>query len=543
MDDFKDLTGQYKLCKTLRFKLIPIGKTLDIIKEKGLLEEDQRRADDYQDVKKLIDNYHKAYIERVLKDFHFNHVNHGLDDSLEEYFAYYHLDAKDLNRADGLANTSTNLRKQLVQQLVSDKSYARIFKKKLIEEDLPEFVNSDEKAIVDKFKDFTTYFSGFNENRKNMYSDEAKSTAIAYRVVHENLPRFIDNIDSFKRIVEISEMQEVLKRIYADFEEYLNVKSIEEMFCLNYYDLVVTQKQIDVYNMIIGGKTDDEGKQKVKGLNEYINLYNQQQQSKGNSNRLGKLKMLYKQILSDKEAISWLPEMFETDNQLLEDVEKCYVDLEELWQNENNQNETLDSLLISLPKYDLNQVYVVSGISLSTISQKLFGQWSIIQTAVENDYVINNPRKKRETEEKFAERKTKYFKSLHSFSIAYLDSCLVQFDVQYANISVADYFRTLGANGGGNTIFEQIQEAYQQVKNLLNTPYPSNKNLAQDKDNVERIKALLDAIKELQHFVKPLLGNGDEPVKDEKFYGEFTAMWDKLDSVTLLYNNGSLILN
>lgn len=74
-------------------------------------------------------------------------------------------------------------------------SYGDLFKKELIQKHLPEFVtDEEEKKMVDNFSKFTSYFTGFHENRKNMYSDEAKSTAIAYRIVHENLPIFLDNM-------------------------------------------------------------------------------------------------------------------------------------------------------------------------------------------------------------------------------------------------------------------------------------------------------------------------------------------------------------
>ena len=51
-------TGLYSLSKTLRFELIPQGKTLDYIREHGLLNQDEQRAQDYQQVKKIIDDYH-----------------------------------------------------------------------------------------------------------------------------------------------------------------------------------------------------------------------------------------------------------------------------------------------------------------------------------------------------------------------------------------------------------------------------------------------------------------------------------------------------
>lgn len=64
-DDFKRL---YPLSKTLRFEAKPIGATLKNIIKSGLLEEDEHRAQSYVKVKKLIDEYHKAFIDRVLNE-------------------------------------------------------------------------------------------------------------------------------------------------------------------------------------------------------------------------------------------------------------------------------------------------------------------------------------------------------------------------------------------------------------------------------------------------------------------------------------------
>ena len=147
-----------------------------------------------------------------------------------------------------------------------------------------------------------------------MYSEEEHSTAIAYRLIHENLPRFIDNIAVFEK-VRLSPVADNFSELYKNLESYLNVLEIDEIFKLDYFNMVLTQSQIEVYNAIIGGQSL-EGDVKVKGLNEYINLYNQQQ--KDRALRLPKLKPLYKQILSDRNAVSWLPEQFASDNDLLE---------------------------------------------------------------------------------------------------------------------------------------------------------------------------------------------------------------------------------
>ncbi|MDD4748119.1 MAG: type V CRISPR-associated protein Cas12a/Cpf1, partial [Salinivirgaceae bacterium] len=84
--------------------------------------------------------------------------------------------------------------------------------------------------------------------------------------------------------------------------------------------------------------------------------------------------------------------------------------------------------------------------------------------------------------------------------------------------------------------FTQVEIQYQQVENLLRNDYPDNKKLAQEKADVESIKRLLDSIKAIQWFVKPLLGKGNEPEKENKFYGEFTVLWEALNQITPLYN-------
>ena len=54
--------------------------------------------------------------------------------------------------------------------------------------------------------------------------------------------------------------------IYAGWEEYLNVGSIEEMFNLDYFSHTLTQTGIEVYNYIIGKKILEDGTE-IKGIN------------------------------------------------------------------------------------------------------------------------------------------------------------------------------------------------------------------------------------------------------------------------------------
>ena len=515
-------TNLYSLPKTLKFELKPIGKTLEFINTNGLLAQDEHRADNYIKVKKIIDDYHKAFIENSLRNLKLKY------EDIEAYYSYYIIKNREENQKKAFANIQTSLRKQIASRF-KDNDLNRLFGKELIKEDLINFVKTnDDRILIEEFKNFTTYFTGFHENRKNMYSEEEKSTSIAYRLINENLPKFIDNISTFDRVRNTS-IENDFNTIYSELEEYLNVVSIEEIFNLNYFTEVLTQTQIDVYNAIIGGKSFDDGR-KIKGLNEYINLYNQTQKDK--TKRLPKLKVLFKQILSDRNAISYIPEEFKNDNEVLNSIEKVYQDLNQEVFNKKKEGEySLKELLLHIKEFELHKIYLRNDLSLTDISKKHLGDWGIINKAIANQYIKENPKKTKDKQEKYDEKINKYLNSFESFSIQFINDCL-----EDKTKKVEDYFIQC-KNKDDKNLFEQIEIYYNAIKDLLNTDYPENKKLSQDKESVEKIKLFLDSIKELQWFIKPLLEKGEVAEKDEKFYGEFSSMWKLLDdSITPLYN-------
>jgi hypothetical protein len=538
MKSINDFTGLYSLQKTLRFELKPIAQTLEHIQAHGLLEKDQHRADSYVEVKKIIDRYHKALIERVLSDVRLDVDAKGNPTTLlEDYYFHYMCKSKDEAQVKRFEEVQKKLRKIIADSFKKDDRFKRIDKKELITKDLVEFLTDDaEKTLVAEFANFTTYFTGFHENRKNMYSEEEQSTAIAYRLIHENLPRFIDNMMVFDK-VKTSPVAQQLPELYANFESYLNVMEVAEMFQLDYFNTVLAQSQIDVYNAIIGGRSL-EGDVKLKGLNEYINLYNQQQ--KDRTQRLPKLKPLYKQILSDRNAVSWLPEQFGSDNELLEKVQQAYQSLNELVLNRQKQGEhSLRELLQNLSAYDLSKIYIRNDQQLTELSQHMYGTYDVISNALVEDLKRQSPRKKNEADETYLERLNKVLKSQGSISVAEINRC-VQAQSDLPLVTVQEYYAQLGAVESEyvkcDNLYTVIENAYNSAKELLNTTYPEGKNIAQDQASVDLIKNLLDAFKALQRYVKPLLGNGAEAEKDEKFYGEFVALWEELNHINPLYN-------
>ena len=527
MKNLTDFTGLYPLSKTLRFELIPQGKTIEHIEKNGLLETDAHRAESYILVKKIIDEYHKHFISNVLSGFRLF--------GLEDYYMYYHIQKRDDEQKKKFDEIQLKLRKQIAERFTKHESYKNLFAKELIKDELKTFVQTiEEKELVKEFESFTTYFTGFHENRKNMYSADDKSTAIAYRLIHQNLPKFIDNMRVFDKIMN-SPVRNHFETILLDNQlgPVVQVMAVEDMFRLDFFNETLTQLGIDKYNSLIGGYTHEEGKEKIKGLNEYINLYNQTAKKE---ERIPKLKPLFKQILSDRSSASFIPDEFKNDSEVLESIELFYQEVNEFVVNKNVDGEhSLKGLLNNLAEYDLSKIYLRNDLTLTDISQKMFGEWGIFQKAMNVWYEANYKGKQKPETEKYEEEQKKYFSNQDSFSIGFLNECLQLLDTQYHR-NVAAYFGLKGKTEQAEDLFELLEQKYKLVVELLNNPYPAELNLAQEQHSVDKIKDLLDAVKAIQWFIKPLLGIGNEADKDERFYGEFTALWITLDQITPLYN-------
>ncbi|MDR2346165.1 MAG: type V CRISPR-associated protein Cas12a/Cpf1 [Planctomycetaceae bacterium] len=520
----KNFTNLYQLSKMLRFELRPIGKTRKYIEDKGFLSEDEQfrgksdviRAKSYEKVKNLIDNYHKNFIENSL-------LNVQLTiESLNEYFQLFRIKNKDDIQKDTFEKIQIALRKQITKVFDTNK----LFRKELIKEDLLNFVeNKEDKELVKEFKLFTTYFKGFHENRKNMYTDEKKSTAIAYRLINDNLPKFINNIAVFEKIKTL--LDDDIQKTFTKLKKKLSAfSSVTEFFEIKYYSNFLTQSQIDQYNTLIGGIAE-EGNTKIQGLNECINLYNQQQREK--KNRLPKFTPLFKQILSDRKSMSWLPEKFVNDNDVLKSIENLYQDMDKNVFNKEIQGEySLKMLLTYLDDFDLSKIYLKNNMNLTNISQFIYNDYKEISNLIIENLKKENPQKKNERPENYLERINKNFKSTKSFSVEYINNCIG------GNLLV-EYFRNLEKTDTQDDLFSLIQNNYESIKNILNEPYPENKSLISDTKNIELIKQLLDNIKRIIWFVKPF-SNNEESDQDLAFYAEFDNLWEKLDKFTAHYN-------
>lgn len=546
---FNAFTQQYPLSKTLRFELKPIGKTLEYIKAKNFLEKDATLAESYQKIKPILDDYHREFIELALKDTHLTQ----LSDFQTTYLALKSSKKDDKLRKD-LKELQDKLRKQIVKQFDKDDTtkalFKRLFAKKLFgskkeKGDLAKWViqkegrESPKIALIEQFIGFTTYFSGFYENRKNLYSHENKHTAIAYRLIHENLPRFVDNIHTLSHI----------KNKYADLYQQFNYLdeqvsnsfddfNIDDLSEIDFYNHLLTQSGITAYNALLGGKTLDNGK-KLQGVNEIINLYNQK-----NKCKVAKLKPLHKQLLSDKQSLSFLPSRFEDDNEVCNAINDFYRGYYEDFTK-------IQALLNDIQKYDINGIYINQK-QLTHISHNIYGHFNLINNAL-SDYYANqiNP----EFESKLAKAKTdtardklnkereKFIKSEHS--IAVLEQALTQYcqskdDVEF--VSIVDYLSEYFINTDDEklSLIKDIDNKFSTIKGFIEKEYPIGESTFykhKKSQDIINLKLFLDSVMALVHFIKPLaIGNDAGLNEDKSFYGEFTPLYDGLKQFTSLYN-------
>ena len=509
----EQFTNVYPLTKTIRFSLIPVGKTEDTFNSRRLLEQDKRRSEEYIVVKKLIDRYHKAYIERVLSNLQIVDIR--------DYAKLYYKTGKTKEDVEEMSSMEDSMRKIIAGALTSDKEYKELFKQEMIKDKLPAFLKDEaELESVKMFERFNTYFAGFYKNRENMYSTEAQTTAISNRCIGDNLPKFLDNCKAFLKVKEALENEAFLE-LNSNALEIYNIYATD-IFSIDYFSFVLSQNGIDKYNFILGGFSTSEGK-KVQGINEVINLYNQQVAGKDKSKRLPLMKPLYKQILSDRESMSFVPEQFESDDDLLISLNAFVSEIEAVTTNK------IKSLFETFDSVNEEEVYIVNNIAVTDISNDVFKSWDVIQSAWNNEYSLTH--KIGKNEEKFYEERKKEYKRIPSFSISELQRLGNEFCDGNSQASVIEYYK--------NSVSEavtRICNCRENIKDVTKVPYSADVKLSNNTDAIGKIKDYLDSVKSLEHVIKPLLGSGKEENKDNVFYGEFSPLFETLSSIDRFYD-------
>jgi len=338
-----------------------------MLEDAKVFEKDETIQKKYKKTKPYFDRLHREFVKEALTDAHLSGLSAYLK-SFKKWRKDRKLYQKELENVemklrkevitffDGMAQkwaldyAHLNMKKKDVELLFEEGVFA-LLKARYGSEKETEIVDEstgEQVSIFDSWKGFTGYFGKFFETRKNFYKDNGTSTAIATRIVDQNLRRFCENIDNYENIKQ--------KIDFSDVEGNYN-RSFDEIFSLEFYNQCLLQGGIDFYNTVLGGKTLDNG-EKQKGLNELINLHKQQTDEK-----LPFFKNLDKQILSEKEKFI---DEIEDKAALLESLKLFYKSAEI---KIGSIKKLFADFVKNNDKYDLSEVYF-SKEAFNTVSRK-----------------------------------------------------------------------------------------------------------------------------------------------------------------------------
>lgn len=521
MKKIDNFTNIYKVTKTLKFKLVPVGKTEENFNNAKVLESDEKRAENYNKAKIIIDRYFNNFIEKNLSEVKSKKFN-----ELVKKFSvlYFKKEKTEVEKEELNEKITKELRKEIVECFKKDETYNILFKgKELLEEILKDKnLTEEEYNVISSFNRFSTYFTQFLTNRSNIFSDEEKVGSISYRCIHENLPMFLSNVKAFEKI------KEILKNELVELNN--NIKGlnygckVEDVFTLDYYGLCLTGTDISIYNAIIGGISLENDK-KIKGLNEYINLYNQRvlsynkEHKDDKKQKLPQLKQLYKQILQESEKISFALDSIENDEEVYELIKNYLKNDEYSFVNVVTE---VEKAIKNLSEYNLYNIYINSK-NITNISQQIYGNWNLINSCFEKEYdeIHANEKQKK----KYEEDKKNYFKNLKNYSIGkiieLLNKYYSEFDIDFIN-ALNHYFVEL------NNSYKDSYEKYSVIEK-------DNEKIKGKEKNVEIIKNLLDSIKNIYDYITIFEVDTLDTILDEYFYADISS-YKKLGGIIHLYN-------
>lgn len=551
MKSINEFCGQengYSRSITLRNKLVPVGNTKENFEE--FLKKDEIRSKKYPIVKRVIDDYHREFIETTLSNNNYDNWER-LFEGLSKYQSEKE-NKEPLKR--NYVELQKEARKTISEWFTKDNPiYAKLVKGNLLTEIIPDFVakkfeedSEQKKEILDAlvfFKDFNTYFTGFHENRENMYKNEEESTAISYRIVNENFPKFVGNFKLYNQLKE--EFPQIISSTEESLREFLKGKKLDEIFNIQAFNDVLSQNGIDYYNTIIGGISYGLGQEKIKGLNEILTETKSTLPEKQKNRLKKKMVVLFKQILSTSKSKSFKLETF--------DNTKCVLDsLKEF--NEKYLTSVVGEireLIKSKDSYDLNEIFVPEK-ELANISQMFLGNWSVLPYALAQANNRKFKHEENEIKEKFGS-KTKRLKSNVGFSLVELQQAYEVFTIAQ-NIDKAkckiiseiwfDFVRqelikdeneVILRDESGDVevqkfnILDEIETKFSKID--FNTEFDLQKN----KDDAILIKDYLDEVQNLYHYLKLFDYRGDEQ-KDSNFYSKLDQIIDELSDIVPLYN-------
>ncbi|WP_400218575.1 type V CRISPR-associated protein Cas12a/Cpf1 [Methanomethylophilus alvi] len=487
--DAKEFTGQYPLSKTLRFELRPIGRTWDNLEASGYLAEDRHRAECYPRAKELLDDNHRAFLNRVLPqidmDWH----------PIAEAFCKVHKNPGNKELAQDYNLQLSKRRKEISDYLQDADGYKGLFAKPALDEAMKiakENGNESDIEVLEAFNGFSVYFTGYHESRENIYSDE-DMVSVAYRITEDNFPRFVSNALIFDKLNESH------PDIISEVSGNLGVDDIGKYFDVSNYNNFLSQAGIDDYNHIIGGHTTEDGL--IQAFNVVLNLRHQ----KDPGFEKIQFKQLYKQILSVRTSKSYIPKQFDNSKEMVD----CICDYVSKIEKSGTVERAL-KLVRNISSFDLRGIFVNKK-NLRILSNKLIGDWDAIETALMHSSSSENDKKS-------------VYDSAEAFTL-------------YDIFSSVKKFSDASAEDIGNRA-EDICRVISETAPFINDLRAVDLDSLNDdgyEAAVSKIRESLEPYMDLFHELE-IFSVGDEFPKCAAFYSELEEVSEQLIEIIPLFN-------
>lgn len=509
--DFSEFVAISKVQKTLRNELRPTPLTMKHIKQKGIITEDEYKAQQSLELKRIADGYYRDYITHKLNDIN-NLDFRNLFEAIEGKYK-----KNDKENRDKLDLVEASKRKEIEKMLSADDNFKSMFEAKLITQLLPVYVEQNyigedkEKALetIALFKGFTTYFTDYFNIRKNMFKENGGASSICYRIVNVNASIFYDNLKTFMCIKEKAETEIAL--IEEELTELLDSWRLEHIFSEDYYNELLAQKGIDYYNQICGD------------VNKHMNLYCQQNKLKANVFKMTKLQ---KQIMGISEKAFEIPPMYQNDEEVYAAFNGFISRLEEV-----KLTDRLGNVLQNSNIYDTAKIYI-NARCYTNVSSYVYGGWGVIESAIER-YWYNTIAGKGQSKAKKIEKAKKDNKFM---SVKELDSIVSDYEPDYFNASNMDDDNSGRAFSGYGVLgyFNKMSKLLANMS-LHTITYDSGDSLIENKETALNIKKDLDDIMSIYHWLQTFII--DEVVeKDNAFYAELEDIYYELENIVTLYD-------
>lgn len=530
MSIFNNFVGLFEVNRTLRFELVPVGKTKKLIEdyqkgEKNEIYYDEERNKAYKDVKKIIDEYYRYYIDCVLSS---NKL--ADEEELIKVFDLYTIikESKTEEALKDFDKIQLEFRKRISKAFKCEEkkfgldNYLHLFGKEncpfkiwlmnLCEKgdiNQEEYKHNLEQLSKYKNKEnnYITCLSNFKTNRNNIFTDKADPSSIANRIINENMIKYFDNCIRYEEII--------LK--YQDLA--LILEPYNCVFKPELYSKYITQKGIDEYNSLIGRKAED---MYSKGINQLINEFAQKNNLSRRDVRI--MNPLFKQILSEEKAFLENEEII-SDRELIESVNNAYSIAKPLI------NEIF-ALTKEYFNYSNERIFVKTD-SLRQISNDIYNDWSIIVNAKANALKEMSKKEQRCYKEVISIYK------LNEFIVKYFENLD---DNNLEAVNIYDYFKKVDINIL-DTLYNSFSNilSYENLSSDRKLPNEENDKGGEGYQQLQIIKSLMDKILEIMHFYKPLylVKSGNSIIFsefDEDFYSAFNAAYQKLGIIINIYN-------